>query len=372
MRAYLVNNPFGIAFLRIIDACLPDCRRNGRVELPSSILVSNLAHSGDAVISTSILRMLKEAAPEIKIGVLCGSWNKAVFEKHPCVDWVHHVDHWKLNRSQISRWEKGQIYRSHFCRALKEIRQIHYGAAVDLYPYFPNSISLLWRAEIPVRIGFESGGFGPLLTHSLPIVDLNRSAAENFQDLVRTFFSLEAQSMLRPLLMAAGQLDSNLLEKGYTVFHMGSGNELKEWPEEKWRQLTEVVAGRGEKVVFTGRGTKEKERIQRVTEGLPNVVDLCDLLDWDGFVKVMSRARTLVSVDSVSIHVASAFEVPSVVLFSGISPISFWKPTSYQCRGLMKALPCAPCHLRQGCDSMACIREISVEEVVQEFDKLHS
>jgi ADP-heptose:LPS heptosyltransferase len=373
MNNYLVDNPLGIGILQAIDALLPECRQMTSVPTPASLLISNLAHIGDAVITTSILKVLKEASPEMKIGVLCGSWNKAVFEDHPCVDWVHTVDHWKLNRAQLSLWKKYQLYRTSYLTALDQIRQTNYDAAIDLYPYFPNSIHLLWNAKIPVRIGYRSGGFGPLLTHSLPTLKMKMSAAENSFHLIKKFLPLHfPQFSGRPFLAADQQRTSLFPEKSYIVFHMGTGHALKEWPEEKWRELTQALTSRGETLIFTGRGKKETERVQRVMHGFEHVHDLSDRLGWQDFVLTIAKTRFLVSVDSVSVHIASAFEIPTVVLFSGINPIELWKPSNPNCQVLMRPLPCAPCLSRKGCPSMGCIRDISVQEVLQAIERLTS
>ncbi len=356
MKTYLVKNPLGVKILSLIDALLPDCQRTEPVPPPSSILICNIAHLGDAVITTSVIRMLKAACPGIKIGVLCGSWSADVFKHH---GFVHTVDHWKLNRSGF----KYRQYRKSAIRALNQIREQKYDAAIDLYPYFPNAIPLLWRAKIPVRIGYESGGFGPLLTHRLPTVDFLKGAAENFSFLVRKFlpFSFGPFSPRPDLPIKEGP------KKDYLVVHMGTGHALKEWPEEKWRELAVALDKRGEKIVFTGRGRHEKERIQRVMKGLTGAVDCSDQLDWEGFVLTIKCAKALISVDSVSGHIASAFDIPTVTLLSGINPPLFWKPPGSQT--LMRALPCAPCLSSKGCSSMSCIREISVDEVLQTIHK---
>ncbi len=362
MKTYLVKNPIAVKILSIIDAVLPDCQKAEAISPPSSILISNIAHIGDAVITTSIIRMLQDACPQIKIGVLCGSWSADVFKHHGVV--VHTVDHWKLNRSEISFWEKYQKYRKSSNAALKQIREQKYDAAIDLYPYFPNSIPLLMQAKIPVRIGYESGGFGPLLTHRLPTVDFLKGAAENFAFLVRKFlpFSFDSFSP-RPDLPT-----KEVKKQDYLVLHMGTGYALKEWPEENWKELAIALDQRGEKIVFTGRGKREKERILRVMEGLAGAVDLCDQLDWEGLVMTMKGAKGLISVDSVSGHIASAFEIPSVILISGINAPLFWKPPGSQT--LMRAMPCAPCLVSKGCGAMSCIREISVGEVLNMMEKL--
>ena len=46
---------------------------------------------------------------------------------------------------------------------------LEYEIAIDTYHFIQNSIPLLWLARIPIRIGYTSGGFGPLLDSSNPL-----------------------------------------------------------------------------------------------------------------------------------------------------------------------------------------------------------
>src|SRR5690242_12990512 len=81
------------------------CSRQYPPELllnPKRILVVNGAHVGDVVMSTAVLGALRSAYPASEIGFVAGSWSKMVVTNHPMVDFVHVVDHWKMNRSRRS------------------------------------------------------------------------------------------------------------------------------------------------------------------------------------------------------------------------------------------------------------------------------
>ena len=71
---YLVNNTFGKIVLRCIDAILPTYHKQGPIVFPRKILLANLAHLGDVVVSTAMLADCKELWPQAEIGMLIGSW----------------------------------------------------------------------------------------------------------------------------------------------------------------------------------------------------------------------------------------------------------------------------------------------------------
>src|SRR5258705_9881527 len=175
---YLVRNRLWNAWLRLNDLALDVFNVGGSVTQtappqvpppsPQRILVAVGGHLGDAVLATSALRDLHTAFPRCELGVVTGSWNRGVLARHPRVRHFHTVDHWKTSRSHeplLARWLTTRRTRA---LAAAEIRKVGYDAAIDLSPYYPNAARLLWSADIPVRIGYVSGGDGPLYTRRLP------------------------------------------------------------------------------------------------------------------------------------------------------------------------------------------------------------
>lgn len=343
---------------------------------PRKILVSNGAHLGDVFLSTGILRVLKEAFPDAEIGFLTGSWSRQILEDHPLVDHLHLVDHWKLNRSQGSRWRKMIRYLSMRKATKKAIERIGYDLAIDLYCHFPNNIPLLYQAGIPVRIGYTSGGFGALLTHSLDWKNENRSILWYEKELVRIFlrdsreppsyspfFNPDSSLMERIRSKISG---AAALEEPYLVFHMGSGSTIKEWPISKWKSLGCLFSERQVRIVLTGVGKREKGIINAVKKLDPiRFVDLCDQLDWKEFVSVIGGAGLVVTVDSVAGHIAAASGTPCIVIGNGLNPPAHWHPLSEVCRVLVHPVPCAPCYRSRGCEGMECIVETTPLEVFE-------
>ena len=348
---------------------------------PRKILLSNGAHLGDVLLSTGILRVLKKEFPDAEIGFLTGSWSRQILESSPLVDYLHLVDHWKLNRSKEPRWKKIVRYLRSRSVAKEEIKRVGYDLAIELYPYFPNNISLLYQAGIPVRIGYTSGGFGPLLTHSLDWKNEERSILWNEKELVRIFLlgSREPSSYsphLAPDLSLMERIRSKFSGKfpfgePYFVFHMGTGSSVKEWPILNWRSLAILFLGRQARIVLTGVGLREKATIDAVKSLDPILfVDLCDQLDWKEFVTLIAGAALVVSVDSVAGHVAAATGTPSVVIGNGLNAPANWHPHSEVCRVLIHPVPCAPCYRSRGCEGMECIVETTPLEVIEAAEDL--
>jgi ADP-heptose:LPS heptosyltransferase len=376
---YLVEKPVAGLLLCIIDllCMLPASFRQKKKrspEFPRRILIANSAHLGDIVLLTSILPVLKSAFPDVRIGLLIGSWSRTVIENHALVDWIHTADHWYLNRSKLSFYQKFKQYRRTRAQALSEIKTVGYDIAIDTYFYFPNFIPLLWRADIPVRIGYTSGGFGPFLTEARTWNDRNWEVIDYHADLLRSLPVNEEhfqklQPILPPIDDQASRSVAQLLgvdsidRARYIVIHIGTSQARKEWPAHKWKSLTGKMTSMANRLVFTGAGIKEHELIESVISGLPNCLNVCNRLSWKEFVAVIAHAQALIGVDSVAGHTAAALKVPVVIISHGMNGPYRWKLLSEQSRTIMHAVPCSPCYRSNGCDAMTCLREVEPEEV---------
>jgi ADP-heptose:LPS heptosyltransferase len=374
---YLVRNPVLNRLLRLTDGLLAPLTQRSRASLPPQprrILLANGAHLGDVLLSLSMLPLLRDAFPQARLGFLAGSWARCLLEGHPHLDWVHQVDHWKLNRSPLPQWEKLIRYRQTRQRALREIRANRYDVAMDLYYYFPNSIPLLWQANIPCRIGYTSGGFGPLLTHGRDWRLQDRHVTDYHADLLIPLGLAERRLPWQaPLLPGSeGSLPralrgevarAGLPATGFVVFHLGTAATLKEWALPHWRQLAERMIADGYALAFTGSAGVEQRKSEAIRAGLARCVNLCGRLAWQEFVAVVRQAGLLVGVDSVAGHVAAAVGTPGVIVSAGITSPAHWKPRGAPCRVLTHRVPCAPCYRSRGCPGMECVRHVGVGEV---------
>jgi ADP-heptose:LPS heptosyltransferase len=343
---------------------------------PRRLLLAVGGHLGDAVMVTSAIALLRQALPTTEIGIVLGSWAKAALAGHPRLRWIHTVDHWKMNRSAASLPAKWLRYRASLRHALREIRAVGYDAAVDLYMYYPNVAGLLWRAGIPVRVGYTSGGYGPLYTHPVDWSDSEGHTAEQHARLLRVLLPTLGDTPvsryeLPPIAEKASRRaaavlrDAGLQPGAYVVVHIGSGSPLREWPAAKWRLLAEQLTADGHRLAFTGSGDEQARRIADVTRDLRGCVDLCNQLDWPEFVRVVGCAELLVGVETVAAHVAAAVGTPCIAIWTGISRVSHWRPLGGECTLLMNPVPCAPCFRSRGCEAMSCVRDVSVDAVLE-------
>lgn len=111
-----------------------------------------------------------------------------------------------------------------------------------------------------------------------------------------------------------------------TVIHAGAFHGARHWPTDRFAAVARALRADGADVVVTG-SVDEAPRAAEVARraGLPDEAMLAGRLDLGEFAALIASARLLVSADTGAAHLASAYGIPSVVLF-GPAPADEWGP----------------------------------------------
>lgn len=378
---YAVNHPVLRGMLRLVDALLAGIRRRrgppaGRAD-PKRILVCNQAHLGDAILATAVLPRLRDAYPDAEIGMLVHPDGLRVAGAHPGIRQVHVVEHWHLNRRGESLRARLWRHRQSTRAAVKAIRATRYDLAIDLYHYFPNSIVLLSRCDIPTLAGWDSGGFGPLLdvvarNGSTPMPVLERHAALLGRLGIASRTPLQPELPLPEVTMARwrARATAHGLPGRYVALHLGAHAEHRRWPTADWVVLARALIDRGEALLLLGQGASEVDACRQVAAACPAAIDLAGQLAWEEMLAAIAQCGLLVAHDSAPIHVAAAYDRPRICLAAGINDLRVWLQSHHRSVVLMHPVGCAPCGRTGGCATMDCLRRVSPAEVLGAFDRL--
>lgn len=370
---YLVRSRRSVCIISVVDALLslwhPKRSKPDVPIRPRRILLVDWTHIGNILWTLPTLRVLRASFPDAEIGFLGGSWSPEVLEGTGLYQHLHLVDHFRLSRAKDTRLGKIRRYLQMRHRAVTEIRALGYDVAIDVNSHFPPASPLLYAAGIPVRAGFTSGGFGPLLTHPVEWKQTSRRASDYPRDILHALWPSLA---LAPDAFAAcypGQprapLPKELAAGRYIVLHMGSGAPHREWPEAHWRAVAAVLVTKGHTLVLAGSGPREGARLSRVAAELPAAgVTIFADRPWSDYVSVVAHAAHVICLESSSAHIAAAFSVPTTAIYPGLTDLVQMGPNNPNARVLTAPVGCAPCYLKKGCEAMACIRGVSPDQVV--------
>jgi ADP-heptose:LPS heptosyltransferase len=116
--------------------------------------------------------------------------------------------------------------------------------------------------------------------------------------------------------------------RGATLIHPGAASAARRWPPERWAEVARAERAAGRAVVVTG-SAGERELAERVAEGagLPGSAVLAGRTDLAGLAAAVAAAGRVASGDTGVAHLATAFGVPSVILFGPTPPEEWGPPT---------------------------------------------
>ncbi|MEM5438991.1 glycosyltransferase family 9 protein [Paraburkholderia diazotrophica] len=116
-----------------------------------------------------------------------------------------------------------------------------------------------------------------------------------------------------PAPAACAVVDERLTQRPYVVLHPGASTAVKRWPDARWREVAEYVAGLGYLPVWSG-GPGETDLIGRIDPdpGHPNLAGRLGLGElWHLF----AGARAVVCPDTGVAHLGRLVGVPTIALF---------------------------------------------------------
>lgn len=353
---------------------------------PKVILLVQLDHLGDAIISTAMLPVLREQYPEASIEVLAGAWNREVFEALPEVSRVH--------VSRVNRFARGGLARFAWIPATfwwgLALRRRKVDLGIDVRGEFPVALSL-WLGGARRRLGWDCSGGGFLLTDRAEFTDrpkfvVDRPEVESRTALLAALgISPKKAAHLRPRLRgddaARRRIARRLAELAATnpaagprvVLHVGAGTPAKTWPAEHWRELLgRIIVGHGAGVVLVG-GRQDRVIAQGILGGRswPGVADWTGRLSVMELAALLERADVLVGADSGPAHLAAAVGTPVVVLFSGTNLPRQWQPCGEQVTVIRHRVDCSPCH-RERCPRAGhpCMRLLRPQQVAAAVERV--
>ncbi|HDL64801.1 MAG TPA: glycosyltransferase family 9 protein [Proteobacteria bacterium] len=137
------------------------------------------------------------------------------------------------------------------------------------------------------------------------------------------------------------------------------------WPLSKFKRLIEELNEElhPSAIVIVGGnpGSDRSNLLQTVKGG--NIIDLRGRTGFLGLAEVLRRCKLLITTDSGPAHVAAAVGIPVVGIYSARDYPNCWHPHGDRHIIIRKEIDCQIC-MRERCDSMACIKQITVAEVL--------
>lgn len=319
---------------------------------------------GDSVLTTPLIQKTKKLFPDTQIVVITRPQTEDIFKPLPEVSEVI------LNDKR--GWNKiAGVWKT--AKAIKKS-----GIDILLVPHRSfRSALIAWLSHVPIRIGFTSSEGWFLYTKTVPFNWMIHDAERNLsllQGIAKEKFAAEKLSMsFTPSAeenVARLLKDFNLEGKKLVGIHAGSAWPTKCWPMEYYVDLiSKLQTELGVQVVLVGGGKKDAdlgEKICQLSKG--HAASLCGKTSLADLMALMKHLSLFITNDSGPMHIATAFDVPTLAIFGPTTRELGFFPYGEGHRVLeVKDLPCRPCALHGGkkcpLKHFKCMRDILPQTV---------
>jgi heptosyltransferase-2 len=339
-----------------------------------NLLVVQTAFLGDAVLTTPLLRALKETHPGCRLTLLTTPANKALLEG------ILEVDEFLVDRKR----EEGVLRAS--LGLLGPLREGNFDLAVAAHRSARTAL-LLALARIPRRVGFDANPLSRLY-HQRVHDDPTMQAGRRYLLLMKAFgrdpTSFDHQTFLRVNPGCYAHVDAVLRERGcdgsrpIAVLAHGSVWKTKKWTEEGYAALAGFLREeRGFDVVLVGDASERERAAHICALSRTEPVDLTGRTTLAEVVALIARCDFVVSNDSAPLHIASAFRKPQVAVFCSTAPEAGFVPTHERWAAAeLEGLYCRPCgvHGAKRCPEghLRCVKELTPEVVFEAVERVLS
>ncbi|MCP3900452.1 MAG: glycosyltransferase family 9 protein, partial [Desulfobacteraceae bacterium] len=235
--------------------------------------------------------------------------------------------------------------------------------------------TLLFLSCIPERIGFKDAKLSFLYTEQRNKKFDGHAAIRNLSLLFNDAPEENFDNNLRLFEPELQNISNNVqkIPKNYIVMAPGSAWKTKQWHWQGYLSVAEYYIKQGINIILIG-GKEDMAICNKINEKT-DVIDFSGKIPLSDTLYIMKNAKLLVCNDSMSLHMASAFKIPTVVIFCATSPKFGFGPWQNVNSRIVEddTLECKPCrrHGSNKCPNSteACMK-ISAQKVIKACKEL--
>lgn len=294
----------------------------------TKILVIRFSSIGDIVLTSPVLRCIKEQLPNVELHVLTKKHFSDLYSTNPHVDFVH---------------EWGE--ENHL--VLGDLKIANFDYVIDLHKNLRTS-------KIKSHLRKESFSFPKLNVQKWLYVNFKWNLMPDVHIVDRYFEAVKPMGVKNDGKGIDFRIKIDFVsfskrfpgQEKYIAVAIGAQFATKRMPAEK---MVEVLSGISLPIVIVG-GPGDREEADKIKKLLPNqsVNNTCGGLSIHESAQVVKDAQLLITNDTGMMHIAAAFELPIVSIWGntvpelGMYPYRPQAPNSYSIHEV-KDLKCRPC-----------------------------
>ncbi len=334
------------------------------------ILVIRTDRIGDVVLSTPVIKNLRDNFPQSFIAMMVSPYTQDIIQGNPFLDDVIIFDKEEKDKSPFG--------------ALKFIfflRKYRFDLAIILHP--TNRVHIVsFLAGIPRRVGYsKKTGF----------LNTDRVGEEKYRgekheleynlDLLRVLgIEPREKTLFVPLQRKAEQkvdlfLRKHAVKNGDLVMvHPGASCPSKIWPPQNFAVVSDKLTERYNSKILIATDKKDRALGEEVAEFMKHrpILALGEF-SLSELASILKRAELFISNDSGPVHIAAAVGTPVISIFGrkqpGLSPRR-WGPLGKNDIVLHKDVGCSLCLAHNCRIGFKCLKAITPEEVLEAAERI--
>jgi heptosyltransferase-1 len=298
------------------------------------ILIIKPSALGDIIQAMPAACCLADNFPEAKIHWFVRPEFAALVENHKCIHKIVIFDRKKLGKW----WYKPSAF-AELVRLIKQLRTEKYDIVLDFQGRFRSAI-FAWFSGCKQRIGMAETQeiTGLFYTRKIAQSENSIHLVDYFLDMVCSIGAkkTEVHFGLKPDMQAVSEIRNILLNNNadadnYAVFVPGATVEAKKWPIENFAALAEKVHKKYQCSIVVA-GVESENAAAKVLQTIANVpvinlagnktpiINLAGKTNIRQLIALLAYAKAVVSNDTGPAHLASALDVPMVLIFGFTNP----------------------------------------------------
>lgn len=332
------------------------------------ILLTRMKFIGDIVLTTPVIRAVREKFPQAYIAYLGDKNAVSLLEHNPYLDEILRFD-----------FSKPDLYEQP--RMMWELRKRKFDVVVDFFSN-PRTAILARASGAPMRIGKDVPGRGKLYTHRVgdfgslaPAIDFHyqyvKPLGVDISHRTTEIFLTDDEKREARIFLKHQDVDTS---KPIVALHPGATWPNKMWLKEHFAGLIDLLRAKLNVEVLLSPGPKDSELIDDICSKSFGNVHQLPVLPVRQLAAILSQCAVFVSNDCGPMHIGVAVGTKTLGIF-GPEPPEVWfaYDESAGHKALFKKIECSPCRatlcFREGEGFMECMKLISVKEMFEEVKR---
>jgi ADP-heptose:LPS heptosyltransferase len=318
------------------------------------ILIIRFSSIGDIVLTSPVIRCLKQQVPDAELHFLVGDKFREVVEHNPYLDKVHILAHsWELMIEELLVEDYDYIIDLHRNRKSRRVKNAlqkksfsFHKLNIKKYIYTAFKINILPNMHIVDRYMKTVSSFGVKNDGKGLDYFIGPNDETKKEDIPGSHYA------------------------GYIACVIGAAHGTKKWPVHKWKEFCEKI---NHPVILLG-GPGDKEDGEEIASVDPvRIYNACGKFRLNESADLVSKSKLVITHDTGLMHIAAAYKKQVISLWGntvpsfGMTPYYGHAPVSSIILQLNK-LWCRPCsklgYKKCPLGHFKCMEKISIDDVL--------